>query len=140
MSEEEEINTKNILAEIRAANVRKIMAARELTAKDMHELTGASVSTMHNCFGEDPRSSPSPKTIERMTEAFGLAPDALDKADFNPSVVVLKVAPKAKIDQLPVVIPQTQIIIQIGKTTITTEVDESLAEKILRLVVLGDNL
>lgn len=130
----------NKLGAIRAENVRKIMQEKQLERAELFKTTGVSLSTIGNCFGEVMKSAPSNKTIGRILKAFRLPDGALDKPEFDPATAATEPLMFAVEAALPAIIPQTKITIQIGKTTIDTEVDEEIATRILKLVVLGDSV
>lgn len=132
----------NRLGQIRADNVKCLIVDRNLTRPDFYAITKVSLSTIGNCFGDIMKSAPSEKTIRRITTAFEVAPDAFDKPDFDTATAAhppIPVKELEKLEALPVVIEQTKILIQIGKTTIETEVDTEQAARILKLVVLGED-
>ena len=138
---EPEADMTNRLGLVRSRNVRKIMAEQQMTRAELKKLTGISTSTIGNCFGEVMNHAPSQKTIMRIAATFGLEEGALDSKDFDPLTAADN---PAMLDTegatIPAIIVQVAISIQIGKTRITTEVDEALAARILKLIVLGEDL
>lgn len=138
---EPEADMTNRLGEVRSKNVRRLMIAKDMTRAELKKLTGISTSTIGNCFGEVMNHAPSIKTISRIIRTFGLEEGALDHKNFDPASATDEALPlDDEGETIPAVIVQVKITIQIGKTTINTEVDEAIAERILRLVVLGDEL
>ena len=140
-----EIDNTNKLGQIRATNVKAIMKEKRILRADLFRFTGVSISTIGNCFGDAMKTAPSAKTVNRILRSFQLEDGALDKADFDPATasddpIIFEAEEKPVEEALPVIIRQTKITIQIGKTTIDTEVDEVLAARILKLVVLGEDL
>ena len=133
----DEPDMTNKLGVMRFDNVRKILARGLFTKKEFSDITEVSVSTLSSGFGATYKTAPSDKTMGRIEAAFGLSPGTMDKPDF--SAQGLEAVPREpEKESLPEVIKMTEITIQIGRTTIRTEVTEEKAESILRLVIFDE--
>ena len=111
---------------------------------EMGKLTDLSRSTMQNCFGAKMVTAPSNRTMEKICRMFQIPEGKIDRADFDPGTdsnyVAAPVPNAKKLPMAPVIVPQTQIRLQIGKTSIDTTVDAEIAQRVLKLIVLGDDI
>ena len=137
----------NKLALVQRENVIRLMKFHDLKPTELGRLTGLSGQTMQNNFGgKTMKGAPSIKTMTKIAKAFDLDLSLLDKA--NSSILNARKqlrkedtlpTPKPKVQE-PVVVPQTRIQLQIGKTSIDTTVDAETAQRVLKLIVLGDDI
>ena len=149
----------NKLGVLRRINVNKLLKYYDehfTSLTDVAAKADLSSQTMRNSFSANPRTMPTSKTIQKLSELFSIAKGKLDRSDFDPAEdsdycsdaatgapIPHKKKSKrsaADLEQLPVVVQQTRIVMQIGKTNIETSVDAAIAERVLKLIILGDDI
>ena len=137
---------QNKLAVIQRGNVAALMAHCEMSNSIFAGVTSLSPSTIGSSFGKGARTAPSEKSLSKIYEAFDLEPGILDLKDtiFNDDTeMVIPVRPDNTVSarprkmKVPTVIEQTEINIQIGKTTIHTHIPAARAKRVLAFIILG---
>ena len=137
----------NKLALVQRENVQRLLKFHDMKPTDLANLTDLSRQTLQNNFGgKKMKGSPSIKTMTKIALVFDLDVSLLDKPNSSilntPKPLVKEPALTTLDDKIlpPVIVPQTHIQLQIGKTSIDTTVDAEIAQRVLKLIVLGDDI
>jgi hypothetical protein len=146
-----EANMTNLLAEIQRENCRTLFTRHGLGHQKIAEISGFSLSSVAQTFGNTSKVAPSKRTLRAMYAMFsGLPPDCLDVANsvdeiitaLNSAEFVMKalaVEKKTKvIENLPTEIVRKKVTLQFERTLIETEISEVAVKKILEILIYGE--
>lgn len=142
-----EPNMVNRLAGIQRDNIMTLFARHDLSFPNVAKYTGLSTQTIRNTFGQNPRHSPSKKTLAALYGLFsGLTEDCFDVYNsvegLETEVVVKEIVAEQK-EQVTVfnveIIQLKKIRLEIDRTVIESEVSEALAKKLVDLLIYGED-
>lgn len=133
-------NMENKLAVIQRENVAMLLICCELTSGQFAAKAGLSNSTYHSCFGKNPHTAPSKKSLEKVYQVFALEPDVLNKPGGITAKSKIERAVKPGIFDSAPGSDNTPVNIQIGSTTIHSEIPASRVKALLAYIILGEDL